>query len=72
MSAFSPGGLALAGYIVTTVANLPPAAQVGMGVRAFVTDASQSITDGLGLAVVGGGSNKVPVYCDGTNWLIGG
>jgi hypothetical protein len=61
-------------YIQTpsmTVANLAAAATAGAGARAFVTDASTSIILGLGTAVVGGGANKVPVYSDGTNWLIG-
>lgn len=55
----------------TTVAGLPSAATAGAGARAFVTDANTTIILGLGTAVVGGGSNSVPVYSDGTNWLIG-
>lgn len=51
-----------------TVANLPAAVQGGM---AFVTDASTTLILGLGLTVTGGGANKVPVYSDGTNWIIG-
>lgn len=54
-----------------TVATLPAAATAGAGATAFVTDANTTIILGLGLAVVGGGANKVPVYSDGTNWLIG-
>jgi hypothetical protein len=54
---------------VLTVAKLPPAASM-QGAMAFVTDATQTAILGLGLAVVGGGANKVPVYSDGTNWLI--
>lgn len=39
---------------------------------AFVTDATLGLSAGLGLAPIGGGTNKVPVYTtDGTNWLIG-
>ncbi len=53
------------------VSALPSAAAVGAGARSFVTDANTTIILGLGLTVVGGGSNKVPVYSDGTNWKIG-
>ncbi len=51
-----------------TVAQLPSAATAGAGARSFVTDATATTF----LSVVsGGGSNKVPVVSDGTNWLIG-
>lgn len=49
------------------VADLPAGA---IGDTAFVTDASTTIILGLGLAVVGSGGNKVPVYYDGA-WKIG-
>ena len=49
-----------------TVAELPSAADVGS--RAFVTDSSVST---FGSTVAGGGSTKVPVYFDGTNWKVG-
>lgn len=52
----------------TTVSALPAAATAGAGARAFVTDANS--TTFLATAV-GGGTNKVPVVSDGTNWLIG-
>jgi hypothetical protein len=58
---FSAGGV--------TVANLP-AASSWQGSIAFVTDATLTAITGLGLAVTGGGANKVPVYSDGTNWII--
>jgi len=51
-----------------TVASLAGATK---GARSFVTDASTTILLGLGTVVVGGGANNVPVYYDGTNWLIG-
>lgn len=54
-----------------TVAQLPAAATAGAGAMAFVTDASTTVILGLGLTVVGGGANKVPVYSDGANWIIG-
>lgn len=54
-----------------TVATLTAAATAGAGARSFVTDASLSMTAGVGTTVAGGGANKVPVYSDGANWLIG-
>lgn len=62
------GTAVLTNYLV---ANLPAAATAGAGATAFVTDATNTIIVGLGLTVVGGGSNKVPVYSDGTNWIVG-
>lgn len=51
-----------------TVATLPAAAAGYTGFRAFVTDANATTFASI---VAGGGSNGVPVYCDGTNWRIG-
>ena len=51
-----------------TVATLPSASTAGVGSRAFVTDSSVST---FGTTVAGGGSTKVPVYSDGTNWKVG-
>lgn len=48
-----------------TVATLPTA-QTGR--RAFVTD---STTATFGAGVTGGGSNAVPVYYNGTSWVVG-
>lgn len=48
-----------------TVATLPTAQR---GKRAFVTDAT-AVT--FGTVVAGGGVNAVPVYYNGTNWVIG-
>lgn len=50
------------------VAQLPSAASAGAGTRRFVTDATATTFMSV---VVGGGSNKVPVVSDGTNWRIG-
>jgi hypothetical protein len=52
----------------TTVSGLPSASGAGIGARAFVTDATATT---FLSTVAGGGSNKVPVVSDGTNWLIG-
>jgi hypothetical protein len=51
-----------------TVANLPSAATSGAGSRSFVTDAT---APAFGAVVVGGGSTAIPVYSDGTNWIVG-
>jgi hypothetical protein len=53
---------------VYTVATLPSAATSGVGARSFVSDATVTT---FASTVAGGGSNKVPVYSDGTNWKIG-
>ena len=54
-----------------TVAQLPAAATAGQGARSAVTDATQTLTAGIGATVAGGGANIVPVFSNGTNWLIG-
>lgn len=54
-----------------TVAALPSASTAGAGTRAFVTDASTTLILGLGTTVIGGGANSVPVYSDGSSWLVG-
>lgn len=48
-----------------TVASLP---SVKLGARSFVTDANNN---SFGDRVFSGGSNAVPVFSDGTYWLIG-
>lgn len=53
---------------VTDVANLVMATIVGVGARAFVTDAD---TVTFANTAVGGGANAVPVYSDGSVWRIG-
>jgi hypothetical protein len=50
----------------TTVAQLPAAGK-SSSVN-FVTDATVTTFASI---VVGGGTNKVPIYDDGTNWRIG-
>ena len=53
--------------ISKTVATLPAAAP-SFGFRFIVSDANATT---FASTVVGGGSNKVPVYSDGTTWRIG-
>ena len=50
---------------ICTIGTLPPGVR---GMRAFVTDASNS---NFYDSVAGGGSLTVPVFYDGSNWLIG-
>jgi len=49
------------------VASLPSAAS-NTYARCFVTDANATTFNSI---VAGGGANKVPVWSNGTNWLIG-
>lgn len=51
-----------------TVATLPAPATTGAGATTFVSDASGP---SFGATVAGGGSVRVPVYSDGTNWKVG-
>ena len=53
-----------------TVATLPSTSATGqvIGARCFVTNALAPV---FGSNVVGGGTVKVPVYYDGTNWKVG-
>lgn len=50
-----------------TVAGLPPATG-NARLKAYVTDANSTT---FASVVAGGGSNYVPVYCDGSHWRIG-
>jgi hypothetical protein len=52
--------------IPSNATNLPNPATLGQ--RSFVTDATLNT---FGSLVVGGGTFKVPVYYDGTNWYVG-
>ena len=53
---------------VYAVGELPSAALAGVGARTFVSDANATTFASI---VASGGSNKVPIYSDGTNWRIG-
>lgn len=59
----------LVSYSSYTVATLPSASTVGAGAQAYVTDANATTYRST---VAGGGSNKVQVQSDGTNWIITG
>lgn len=49
-------------------ANLPTPTAGLAGRRAFVTDANATTFYSI---VAAGGTNGVPVFCDGTHWRIG-
>jgi hypothetical protein len=57
------------GYV--PLASLPAASSGLSGCRAVVSDSNATLSAGLGNTVASGGSNKVPVYCDGSAWKIG-
>jgi hypothetical protein len=60
------GLVTLAGY---TVAGLP-AAGSNAGAIAQVTDSTVAMSGNYGATVAGGGSNRVKVFSNGTNWVI--
>ncbi len=68
--AFVDPVLVNATFTPTTVANLPAAAS-SQGMRMVVTNSNAAYTAGIGAVVAAGGAYVVPVFCDGTNWLIG-
>ena len=53
--------------VAITVANLAALSTLGIGTRATVTDANATT---YGSVVAGGGANVVPVFYNGTNWII--
>lgn len=53
---------------VYLVADLPSAVDAGAGARAFTSNAAGPV---FGSVVVGGGTETVPIYSDGTNWRVG-
>jgi hypothetical protein len=53
------------GYTVATLPGAPTA-----GDRTHVTDGSVVAAGNFGTTVAGGGANIVPVFYDGTNWII--
>ena len=54
-----------------SVANLPTPNTGMKGLRMFVTDYNSTITFGSSVLTHGGGSITVPVWCTGTDWVIG-
>jgi hypothetical protein len=65
------GNISTAGVVKTGVfvtGNIPTAAGVGAGARAFVTDANSGT---FGNLYVGGAANAMPVWSNGTSWYVG-
>lgn len=56
---------------VRTVATLGSAATAGAGAKRYVSDATVTHAAGVGTVAVGGGSNFVPVYSNGSAWVVG-
>ena len=69
--AYSDPALDSAQFKLYTVAALPTASTALAGTRAAVSNSNTAYTAGIGATVVGGGSNVVPVFCNGSAWLIG-
>ena len=69
--AYADPALDSAQYTLYTVAQLPAASVALAGTRSAVSNASTTYALGVGTTVVGGGANIVPVFCNGTNWVIG-
>jgi len=65
------GGLVKIGSGLTTLSGLGSAATAGASARGFITDSNAAASGNFGAVAAGGGSNKVPVYSDGTDWRIG-
>jgi hypothetical protein len=57
-------------FPMTLLANLG-LASASAGARAMINDSTTAATGNFGAIAVGGGADVVPVFSDGTNWLIG-
>lgn len=68
---YSDPALDSAQFKLYTVATLPAASTALAGTRAAVSDSTATYTAGIGAAVVAGGAYTVPVFCDGSSWLVG-
>jgi len=55
----------------TVLVSALPAASLSTGYRFMVSDSTVAASGNFGATVAGSGSNVVPVFSDGTNWLIG-
>jgi hypothetical protein len=68
----SSGNISTTGGIIQPTSYLVaalPSASSYPGAIAYVTNATNTAILGLGLPVVGGGTNHAMVYSDGTNWI---
>jgi hypothetical protein len=57
-------------YPIAALSDLG-AANASTGARAMINDSTVVASGNFGAIVVGGGGNVVPVFSDGTDWLIG-
>ena len=57
-------------FPAVTLATLPNPVGVP-GARAMIADSTAFASGNFGVIAVGGGSNIIPVFSDGINWLIG-
>ena len=67
----NPMGITMGGPVqlnLMLVASLPPCNAKSNGTMAAVSDAAGTPT--YNSAVVGGGTNSLPVYCNGTTWTM--
>lgn len=69
--AYADPQLTSATFTLVAVASLPAASSALAGMRMAVSDANAAYSGNAGATVAGGGSNIVPVFCNGTNWVIG-
>lgn len=69
--AYADPGVDSVQFVIVTVAQLPAASTALAGTRSAVSNSNAAFTAGIGAVVAAGGSNVVPVFCDGTNWRIG-
>lgn len=69
--AYADPGFDTVQFKLYTVGTLPAASTAIAGTRAAVSDSNATYTAGIGATVAAGGSYVVPVFCNGTNWLIG-
>ena len=69
LSGFS--GLDGTGIVAATIWISLPAPTGNIGMRSMVTDSGLTAVGSFGLSGYSGGANIVPVYSDGTQWLIG-
>ncbi|WBV60246.1 hypothetical protein PFY12_14555 [Chryseobacterium camelliae] len=58
----------LSNWTDRTFADLPEPNRSLVGARSFILDADTRIFDAI---VSGGGSNQVPIWCDGSSWRVG-
>jgi hypothetical protein len=69
--AYSDPQLTSATFTLVAVASLPTASAAIAGMRMAVNNSNAAYSGNAGATVAGGGSNIVPVFCNGTNWVIG-